>query len=182
MPGPAPQQIPSYAPIRARIAAGVTPMDQAEATEICLGIAAIAHGKSGIFLGSGDVDDLQLGLRIIQEGLDEFAEEIQDVHALSSSLFAAGLALGIPKAEVAQRLHAKLTREFFELPDTACDSERGAPPRPHQHEAVAALLVAVRGQRPGGVSAGLDFRQSLRMLREMVVALGLQDAIRVRIP
>jgi hypothetical protein len=137
-----------------------------------LGIAALAHGKYFLFFGGGTVEDLQAGLRTMQLALDEFAEDIQAVQALSASLYAAGRALGLSNDEAERRLHAKLCREFFELPGAARDIERGHHGR---------HLGARPSQRLRGGSVDGDFRQSLRLLRECVAALGLQSAIHVHI-
>lgn len=114
--------LPSYAPIRARIAAALAPADrdQDTVTEICLLVAAIAHDKEPAWLQAraADLGD-QEARQWLQEVHEAFAEAIADVLEVSQGLEAYLVSLGFSPAAVESGVNLKLGLEFFELPTVA---------------------------------------------------------------
>lgn len=115
--------IPSYAPIRARIAAALAPEDRdpGTITEICLLIAAIAHEKEEAWLQArvpelGEQEARQW-LQDVQEG---FAEEIMAVRAVGQALEALLMASGFcTAAAIEAGVNLKVHLELFERPSVA---------------------------------------------------------------
>jgi len=113
---------PSYAPIRARIAAGLAmeEHDQDTVTEICILVAAIAHGKEDAWLQER-VPELGIdeALEWLEDAREVFAEDIAAVLAVSQGLEALLVATGFHPPEVEAGVNLKLHLEFFELPALA---------------------------------------------------------------
>lgn len=113
---------PSYAPIRAQIAAtlSLACRDHDTVTEICLIVAAIAHGTESAWLQARGRD---LGGEEAQQWLQTakeiFAEEIAGVLHVSQTLDAYLVACGLPGHLVQPAVNVKLALEFFELPAVA---------------------------------------------------------------
>lgn len=121
----APQQsagVPSYAPIRTQIAAALAPedRDQDTVTEICLLVAAIAHGKESAWLQERGHD---LGVEEAQQWLqtvnEVFAEEIAAVLHVSQALDTLLVASWVSQPAVDAGVNMKLSQEFFEMPAAA---------------------------------------------------------------
>jgi hypothetical protein len=115
--------LPSYAPIRARIQAALAPADRAQdtVTEICILVAAIAHGQEDAWLQkrAADLGD-QEARQWLEEAHEAFAEDIAAVLAVGQALEAHLVALGFSTAaDIEAGVNLKLHLEFFELPALA---------------------------------------------------------------
>lgn len=111
--------LPTYTPIRARIAAALAPADREQdtVTEICILVAAIAHGKEHAWLQerAADLGD-QEARQWLEHAHEAFAEDSAAVLEVSQALEALLDAAGFHPPEVEAGVNLKLNLEFFELP------------------------------------------------------------------
>jgi hypothetical protein len=114
--------VPSYAPIRQRIARAIEAdaHDQDTVTDICLLVAAVAHDKADTWLQLRAAD---LGDAEAQQWLDNcreaFADDIAAVLEVSQGLEAYLLADGFSAEHAVAGVNLKLDLEFFQMPGLA---------------------------------------------------------------
>jgi hypothetical protein len=119
---PKPCLIPSFAPIRARITAALAPEDRTHdtVTEICLLLAAIAHGKEEAWLQHRTpVLGVREAWQWLEDAREVFAEDIAAVRQVSQELEAYLLASGCSAPAAVAGVNLKLDLEFFGLPRLA---------------------------------------------------------------
>lgn len=97
----------SYEPIRARIAEAFDE-DHETITDVCIIVAAIAHGQQHTLLRA-------YGPGLIAEAQRLFSSEIADVHDISEALAAHYRAAGLAAEAIDANVNAQLQREFFRV-------------------------------------------------------------------
>lgn len=107
----------SYRPIRASIAASLEDADDTFITDMCMLVAAIAERRHVAYLAALGVSDDRQWLDFLAHGQDTYRQEIQAMRAITATLTAAGLALGLSAEQVRARIDALICRELFAFPE-----------------------------------------------------------------